>query len=665
MADATSTCGSALTAAALQDTNLNYERQIAEVELAIAGKAQQSEALDAEYVLLEHARNVVRQRGMVRTIAGRMGQLQADMKASVEEISGALAEMEGLRLGVLRAMGRAAQYDSSVAAVTRNIDSVLNAKLDVSKRRYQRAHENAIRLAFLAKRAVEQRLGLHLSELRADLPLVEAPASWEAKVCTANGIDYNALRDPDEDSNGKKFQEAYIGDYIRNLRNVIESYRLEFDFQEGTDEVVASVRDDVFGTRQFCPKSLGNLLTYSGTLDQLTTDPTKPGWRIEGCPVGAYGVLNQCFNVMYHTPSTEPLNAVAGSARGYALGWGTSGTLQERLTQRVKLSPGRYRLSWYTFESAGEGPEIDAGLFDAATNTAVTAVSGGTPSASRWFTTGYNGYAREYRIFDIKSDGNYDVKLIPFAVGADRVGGVAGIMLDALTALDAAEDPVKLRPPPYVSTHAETTRMVKVCQDTDGSAFRGQSWTRRCERLCRDGFSGTCEQSDRPSSCYWETTIGIDQRDLEERKIFRHAGFAVGNFNYRIEDIAVNFVGSEVRDCELSESPSACYSAGFVPYSLTHIGPYYVRNHEGTDFNVKLFTGTIDHARGLGLERYLTNPVSTTDRELLAPYVRTEFQGRPLDGTLALRVWEEPGVDFNAIEDVQLYIKYRYWTRSQ
>jgi hypothetical protein len=30
-----------------------------------------------------------------------------------------------------------------------------------------------------------------------------------------------------------------------------------------------------------------------------------------------------------------------------------------------------------------------------------------------------------------------------------------------------------------------------------------------------------------------------------------------------------------------------------------------------------------------------------------------------------LRIWDEPGVNFEAITDVQLSLKYRYWTRFQ
>ena len=30
-----------------------------------------------------------------------------------------------------------------------------------------------------------------------------------------------------------------------------------------------------------------------------------------------------------------------------------------------------------------------------------------------------------------------------------------------------------------------------------------------------------------------------------------------------------------------------------------------------------------------------------------------------------MRVWEEPGVNFDGIEDVQIVLDYRYWTRFE
>jgi hypothetical protein len=43
--------------------------------------------------------------------------------------------------------------------------------------------------------------------------------------------------------------------------------------------------------------------------------------------------------------------------------------------------------------------------------------------------------------------------------------------------------------------------------------------------------------------------------------------------------------------------------------------------------------------------------------------MRSEFKGRPLDGQFVIRVWEDDQFSFEKIQDVQLVLKYRYWTR--
>jgi hypothetical protein len=83
----------------------------------------------------------------------------------------------------------------------------------------------------------------------------------------------------------------------------------------------------------------------------------------------------------------------------------------------------------------------------------------------------------------------------------------------------------------------------------------------------------------------------------------------------------------------------------------------------GQDFKADLFTGNIEHARGLANERYITNPISSSDQSMINQYLRKEFQGRPLVGNFVLRVWDEDGLDFNSIQDVQLVLNYTYWTR--
>jgi hypothetical protein len=200
------------------------------------------------------------------------------------------------------------------------------------------------------------------------------------------------------------------------------------------------------------------------------------------------------------------------------------------------------------------------------------------------------------------------------------------------------------------------------CEDVGGATFRSK-WTRDCLTVCADGFSDTCAGGDSARSCFYQTKFDINQHDLQFGRLMQYGGFAKGNFNYRIHSLAVNFVGTAIRDCTTQTVTQPCYSAGFVPYSIDHTGPFFVRNDAGTDFKALLFDGHIEHARGLALERYLTNPISSTDRGLLQDYTRMEFQGRPLDGSFVVRVWDDPGFDFNSVQDVQILLNYGYWTR--
>jgi hypothetical protein len=205
--------------------------------------------------------------------------------------------------------------------------------------------------------------------------------------------------------------------------------------------------------------------------------------------------------------------------------------------------------------------------------------------------------------------------------------------------------------------------LLPICEDVTGSKFRREHWQRHCVKLCDDGLRADCTATSAQTACYWETIFSLSQRDIDDGRLLNLSGFARGNFNYRVGSIGVNFVGTGTRDCASTPTPSTCYSAGFIPYSIEHLGPYFVRNYDGKDYDAQLFTGRIEHARGLAAERYLTNPLSSADEQLITPYFREELSGRPLDGTYVLRVWDEAGVSFDSIEDVQVILNYRYWTR--
>jgi hypothetical protein len=322
----------------------------------------------------------------------------------------------------------------------------------------------------------------------------------------------------------------------------------------------------------------------------------------------------------------------------------------------VDLPAGLFRFSWYTKGSgtAGMGGQIAApwsggaaALVQADVAPTITA-DGIVPAVApetwnRRFVNFRLNQAATVRVGFAKQSGSVTV---------------SGPMLEQLQDI-----PVDQALVPFGNTGVSHQETFPACEDTDGSVFRSTRWHRGCVKLCDSGFADSCTGANSKDYCYWETDFSFSQRDIQRGKVFNFSGFARGNFNYRIDSIGLNFIGTSPHACADAESPGACYSAGYLPISLSHVGPFYVRNHKGDDVEAKIFDGNIEHARGLATERVLSNPLSNADQTLIEQYMRHEFAGRPLDGAFVLRVWDEDGVDFTAIEDVQVALKYRYWTK--
>jgi hypothetical protein len=202
------------------------------------------------------------------------------------------------------------------------------------------------------------------------------------------------------------------------------------------------------------------------------------------------------------------------------------------------------------------------------------------------------------------------------------------------------------------------------CPDASAAVFREKYWRHECDSVCPLGSAVICPESQRVQRCYWEAPFALNVADIEHGRAMVHAGFALGNYNYRIEELAVNVVGSGLRDCT-NTGTTSCYASAYVPFSMAHLGPFTVRNHTGADLPVNIFTGRIEWAKALAAERYLTNPLSTTDSGLLAQYTRQEFRGRPLDGNYVIRIWDDEDFQFDRVQDVQLFLRYRYWTAAR
>lgn len=626
-------------------------------------------------------------------------QIETELSVLGQRLQRNSAALGNLRRDALRSLGQAMLFSSDASGRQLRVNTLLRRRFTTSQARYERARDHAIRMSYLAKLALEQRLGVRLSELRDELTLVEAPSTWEASVCTLSGLDFTRIRE-ESATELDSYADQYIGDYVDRLERTAESYRLDFPFHEGSDTAVVSMRDVLLDTRDTCEIGIEvpNLLGDSADL-------TAAAWEEEGCVPFYIGSgddgedLSQPMNcvTLSHTSNTGgPLGTPAAPYLGFAEPWRlrfgpleaggeSSARASTRLSQQVpSLNAGTYLLSWY-------GRHVDSTLSPAS---AVEVTVNGTP---RMMTVGdtpvagvrdgsflaecdeddNDGWCRYYAFLNLSSRADVVVSIAPMATGvpsdnpgegsvitAPQTVDITGFQLEDLSRLLSASsiEMSEVRPASFFRTDTDALSRMPLCEDTDGNVFR-DGWRYDCERVCSSGVRTDCDDANAERVCYWERSFEINQEELLARGRLADTGFAVGNYNYRTEKLALNFVGTGVRDCEDSPYPSSCYGSGYVNYSVEHLGPYPVLNHQGDTYLAPLFIGNIEHARGLSVERYLTNPLSGADRGLIEPYARAEFRGRPLTGQYIVRVWDDDVVDFDRIEDIQILLDYRYWTR--
>jgi hypothetical protein len=614
-----------------------------------------------------------------RTVA--LTERAGSLRAAILRIESGLAELETKRFEAHRALGRAMLADSDAMGRHYGINTFQRRRYNTARVRYEEAFLRAKRLAFLARRGVEQRLGTDLRSLERDLHLVGRPAEWVDSLCAMSGIDYARARDGESvltDANGEPvahYAGEFIGDYVRKLEAVVDGYRLAYPFQNASDTAEISLRDDVHAVRVACAVQSRNILRSSDELHAAGAGM----WFFEDCTGSGEPAVRNCI-------STTPIAGADGVApfTGYEVFFGrsepgvtvdpltglladTTIQLSSSIEQEVELSPGTYRMSFYgrqlsTGFKPGEAVRVESvGDFEPVQPIGDT-ISAETEDPS---------WNRYWFLFDVPASSG--VGEAPYRVVIDRGGrtsealsvGLGGFMLERV---DVPLNAVATLYPPqrFASTDESGLEVRPACEDSTGIAFRREAWRRGCDRVCDTGFGGACAPTDENSACYWETTFTVTLDDLDRgRNIPTPGSFAAGNFNYRFDRVGVNVVGTELIDCAASGLPSTCYGTGNIPFSIRHEEPYLVRNHVGDTYEAPLFLGRVERARALAAERYVTNPLSSADRALIEPYMRTELRGRPLAGTYVLRIWDVDGLRFERLEDVQLVLDYRYWTRFE
>jgi hypothetical protein len=666
------------------------------------GIAIQSASLQSENIELQGEMHWVDFQSKFRGYGESLQQAADQLTKDGAAMRAALARIQEKREEGLRNLSRAMLLGTDAAGNHFATNTVVRRRYNTLLARYQRAWSDAVQLAWIARRAIEQRLGLAFNEMHENMLLVENPASWADELATITGVDYTRIRSeggPDADD----YADQFLGDYVDKLELVVDSYEHDFPFHEGQDTAVISLRDDVSLARRTCDISVPNLLAHSGLLD-VSLDPETYGivsyqsvLDHGASPPPAGSGPTKVWSTHYQLPGSSAVDVVGldgsqagslpvpdptttgGPVRGYKVTFnppvGTPTTTSQltALAQDVSLTSGFYRLSWYGRQSAADSAIPATSIAPAQ---AVSLRLAALPGAEVEHTTARaisdgagSGWVRYFAIFRIDTSGTYAVAIDSDTavlgrqrvdVGALMLENVSGLLSNVATIADV--NPALAVPVQYVGTMAAGVQSGDVCEDTEGSVFRTRHWKYGCEQLCPTGY-GQCD--DGIEQCFWELPIDINLEGIEGGRLLAQTGFAYGNYNYRIDDIAINIVGTGVHDCSGSPLPTTCQANASLPFSLDHLGPYTVRNHRGDVYAAQLFEGRIEHGRALAAERYITNPISSADRSLIEPYVHHELRGRPLTGRYRLRIWDVDGMDFQKMQDVQLILGYRYWTRFE
>jgi hypothetical protein len=527
----------------------------------------------------------------------------------------------------------AAQHHSAMASMVANEDLAHDRRtFHRTANQAQRALSRSKVLSFVARRAIEFKVVESLAEETHTEPYVESPNTWVNSLFCASERG---------DSEQTDVWAESTTTYVQKLRDYVTAYPFVHPFQDGDDWAVISLRDDYLRPETVCQLDDSivagrNLLRWSEDCDQEDAWPTVSDHMSTG---GWNGTSSSCLLL-----GNEGNRVIASSPVGLA-GFGG---------QSVTLS------AWVRASGTGT----------IGVNLVIGAQCDSGPCAPHMETKqvdGTNGtWARVSTSWQLPAD------TLSVAVGVTSTANfyVGGLQLELGSTM------TDYQPTAYFAPAAVADQNSCLALRNDHGAIIGATLTpAERSRLMRQRFGvkcvtaagpvsqGTTDCSDQGGIEYYELPFVFTLNDIESGRIIKDGQIAVGNYNYRLQDVAVNLVGTNVKDCLREDANrESCYANMFLPYSLAQEGHVQLRAHDTQTLEFAMPTAHINSAKAIAAERFLTIPLSQTDVSAVTPYLKPEFRGRPLEGNYIMRVHSFPSLAWSNLDDIQLLIHYRYWT---
>lgn len=588
------------------------------------------------------------------------------------------------------------------AAIPQNVNTVLNREYNILRIRYEKALDQAKRAAYLARLAIEQKLGVRFADMDQAIGPLPPPSGWIEDLCSLQGIDYSKLRcaggvdnatgqclqfvnvdaggsatstapaslDDRSSPQIQNFANQYIGDYVSRLGELVEFYNVAFPFKEADDVALLSLRDNLLAPNRACQQTPPNLLYFSDNLRTSggsSADYTSlNGWRSHRCDAsGCMAVMDGSLllnsgNVPVAPPETTGAASWLSYTGGVAQPPGQPADTIDpsppgSVYQTLPLRSGQtYIASWWDMARKVDGTpwtaasapsDYEVSIYDQNwVRVATLALTPTKPGAS-----GSTWSERHSLEFTCPVDGNYHLAFKPVTPTDGLSLAIANVQIEALSKSQG-----------FASAYSHTESVLDRSNHTCSLSREGflAGFTRKCEGGLASGTA---------PACYYELNhnIVIDAESHNNGFGGLVGQVGVGNLNLRHVDIGVNVVGSGVLDCSLS-SGSGCYDSAFLEYDLQHTAyDAAIQNAQNQTVCFNFGSAQIRSGKAIAAERMLTLPLSGTDAQLLQSpaFTKTELAGRPLSGVYRLRIKESPALVFNQIEDIQLVLHYRYWSR--
>jgi hypothetical protein len=667
----------------------------------IYGRKQQAILADLKKLADQQAANQVLQvlNVLQEQVNERFGSIQQTLQGMESAVAGALQTASALKQKQSEAQYQIAKgagepyVEIDGKPVAFPVNQVLQRQYDINRRRYEAALKEAKYMAYMARLAIEQRIGIRLEDMHEPVGALPAPHEWAEDVCSFQGVNYEALRHVElpgetfEDKAKEKFfrdpknwTDPYIGDYVDKLEKFVEFYNIQYPSHEGDDVAVLSVRDDLMGPQGRCFKESRNLLFYSHQLDKRVTDAdgVTQGWLVSPCPASAQMCIKAHPGSII-TREGDPLG-LPGLAATEGFTW-LMGALNSEFSspdpdggitpvepteyqvppasvyQAVQLENGNYVLSWHdrVWTDDPDQPPPAAMIFNSKMRVMVygpnweivasdIALPHFLPDFSPDAGPPDDSWSPQRSLaFATKQPGTH---YVVFGVSnADEWGSalIANVQLEPAAAGGG--------PTGYEATDISRLRVSGDCVAGSADAFR-------------KAFDYSCDGK----ACYYDLSqpFVIDTTAVDSGDSKLVGKIAQGNFNFRHLTVGLNVVGTGVTDCSKTPTPS-CYGTGYLEYTLAHDAyatPIISHLPEyQTEFNFG--AAYINRGKALAAERFITLPVGSADLGLLSqPEIqKQEYRGRPLSGSYRLRIYDVPHLNWAQVEDIQVVLNYRYWSR--